>query len=63
MAYYDGRRWIRSGAAYSALNLPRLSGAVPALADAVSAGGRRLFSGFNWLRPPLEVCRCSVQAL
>lgn len=42
MAYYDGRRWIRSGAAYSALNLPRLSGALPALANASSAGGQTL---------------------
>lgn len=62
MAYYDGRRWIRSGAAYSALNLPRLSGAVPALANASSPGARHLSSGFSSLRLPPEVCRCSAQA-
>lgn len=51
MAYYDGRRWIRSGAAYSALNLPRLSGAVPALADAVSAGGQTFIQRIQLASP------------
>lgn len=37
-AYYDGRRWIRSGAAYTPLNLLRLPEAVPELAGAASDG-------------------------
>lgn len=51
MAYYDGRRWIRSGAAYSALNLPRLSGAVPALANASSAGGQTFIQRIQLASP------------
>ncbi|MEK4009526.1 transglutaminase-like domain-containing protein [Paenibacillus sp. FSL H3-0333] len=51
MAYYDGRRWIRSGAAYSALNLPRLPGALPALADAELAGGQTFIQRIQLASP------------
>ncbi|WP_238656123.1 DUF4129 domain-containing transglutaminase family protein [Paenibacillus piscarius] len=51
MAYYDGRRWIRSGAAYSPLNLLRLPEAVPAASGAASAGAETLTRRIQFTRP------------
>ncbi|QUL55589.1 transglutaminase domain-containing protein [Paenibacillus tritici] len=51
MAYYDGRRWIRSGAAYTPLNLIRLPEAEPALAGAASDEAQTLIQRIQFAVP------------
>lgn len=51
MAYYDGRRWIRSGAAYTPLNLLRLPEAVPELAGAAPDGAGMITRRIQFVKP------------